>query len=204
VLCVVYCVLCVVCCVVCCVLCSVMYCKCAWGSIVEGSALVNEGQTEDIHDVIDKMCRGIAVTRDTGAQAHVPYLLSLLADSYWQIGQADEGLETVAEAFQLIETTGERYWEGGIYRLKGELLLIDGATDLVEAERCFNRALKIATAQSAKSLELRGAMSLVHLWQRQEKHEEIRNLLTPIYDWFTEGFDTVDLKEAKTLLEQLS
>nr|MBS0021423.1 AAA family ATPase [Gammaproteobacteria bacterium] len=173
----------------------------AWGTIIQGSATVNEGQTQGI---IEKMCLGVAVTRDTGAQAHVPYLLSLLVDAYLQTSQVDEGLATVADAIELIERTGERYWEAEVFRLKGELLLMHSTRDQVEAERCFNQTLKIATTQGAKLLELRGAMSLARLWRKHEKHEEVRNLLAPIYNWFTEGFDTADLKEAKALLEQLS
>ena len=172
----------------------------AWGTIIQGSAVVNTIETSAI---IEDMRRGIGVTQDTGAQAHVPYLLSLLVDACWKIGQVEAGLETAEDALQLIEKTGERNWEAEIYRLKGELLLKHPAPEETEAEQCFHQALDIATAQSAKSLELRGAMSLARLRRSQEKQEEARNLLAPIYESFTEGFDTADLKEAKALLQSL-
>ena len=104
----------------------------------------------------------------------------------------------------MVDKTGERYWEAEIHRLKGELLLALSAEKYTEAETCFRQALDIARSQQAKSLELRAAASLSRLWQQQGKPAEASALLAPIYGWFTEGFDTADLCEAKTLLEALA
>ena len=110
----------------------------------------------------------------------------------------------LAEALTLVNHTGERNYEAELYRLKGELLLQQAAGSSDEVETCFRQALDIARKQQAKSLELRAAMSLSHLWQHQGKNAEARQLLTEIYGWFTEGFDTADLQEAKALLEELA
>ena len=171
----------------------------AWGTIIQGSAIITEEQN---FGVIEEMCRSIAVTRDTGAQAHVPYLLSLLIDAYLRTDQVEVGLETVADALQLIEKTGERNWEAEIFRQKGELLLKQADPDKSEIENCFRRALEIATTQNAKSLALRSAMSLARVLQGQKKCRDARNALKQIYGWFTEGFATADLKEAKSLLKK--
>ena len=110
----------------------------------------------------------------------------------------------VAEAFDLVLETGERQREFELYRLKGELLLMQQSPDPIEAEACFQQALAIARSQRAKSPELLAAMSLARLWQQQGKWQKAYELLAPVYEWFTEGFDTADLKEAKALLEELS
>jgi predicted ATPase len=117
---------------------------------------------------------------------------------------AGEGLAVVAEALTCVETTGERYAEAELHRLKGELLLKRTLPDAHQAEACFQQALAIARRQQAKSWELRAAVSLSRLWQQQGKRDEARELLAPIYGWFTEGFDTADLQEAKALLNDLS
>jgi predicted ATPase len=103
-----------------------------------------------------------------------------------------------------MDRTGERWWEAEVYRLKGELLLKQTVADEYQAESCFHHALDMARCQGAKSLELRVARSLSRLWQQQGKRKEAHDLLAPIYSWFTEGFDTVDLKETKALLEELA
>src|SRR5262249_22076721 len=127
--------------------------------------------------------------------------------------QAEAGLAVLAEALVAVEKTGERWWEAELYRLKGELLLQSGGQSLESgasnppsavATTCFHQALDVARRQQAKSFELRAAMSLSRLWQHQSKHAEARQLLADIYGWFTEGFDTVDLQEARALLEALS
>jgi predicted ATPase/class 3 adenylate cyclase len=130
--------------------------------------------------------------------------LALLAEAFAQVGQITAGLEALAEGLATVVKSGGRCWEAELYRLRGELLLQQTATQPEEAEACFQQALDIARRQQAKSLELRAAMSLSRLWQRQGKHVEARELLAPIYDWFTEGFNTADLQEAKALLEMLS
>jgi len=109
----------------------------------------------------------------------------------------------LAEAHTLVEQHEERFWEAEISRLRGVLLLRQTGTPQAEAEACFQQALDVARRQQAKSLELRTAMSLAHLWQQQGKRAAARDLLAPIYGWFTEGFDTADLQEAKALLEEL-
>ncbi len=118
-------------------------------------------------------------------------------------GTPEEGLAALGEALVHIEESGERYLEADVYRVKAELLLIQVPSDAAEAEASLHKALEVARSQSAKSWELRAATSLARLWQRQGKRAEARALLAPIYDWFTEGFDTQDLKDAKALLEQL-
>jgi predicted ATPase len=127
-----------------------------------------------------------------------------LADAYRKSGQPTEGLTALVEALTLAEKTAERYNEAELYRLKGELLLARSADDQVEAEACFHQALAIARRQQAKSWELRAAMSLCRLWQQRSKRDEAHELLAPTYDWFTEGFDTADLQEAKALLQELA
>jgi len=125
------------------------------------------------------------------------------------MGQTEEGLSVLAEALTSINTTGERYYEAELYRLKGKLLLqshIQSPESGVqqEAEACFLKAIDIARRQQAKSLELRVVISLSRLWQQQGKKDEARQILAEIYSWFTEGFDTKDLQEAKALLEELT
>jgi predicted ATPase len=148
-----------------------------------------------------QMCQGIAAWRATGAELQRPYYLALLAEAYEKAGQADEGLRVLAEALTAVHTTGERQHEAELYRLKGELLLQQDVLDEQEAESCFRQALDVARQQQAKAFELRAAMSRSRLWQQQGKRAEVHALLAPIYGWFTEGFDTVDLQEAKVLLE---
>ena len=139
-----------------------------------------------------------------GAELIRPYYLALLAEACAKGGQAEEGLSVLAEALATVHKTGERFYEAELYRLKGELLLAQSTHQTTEAETCFHQALDIARHQQAKSLELRAAMSLSRLWQRQGKRAAARQLLAEIYGWFTEGFDTADLQEAKVLLEALS
>jgi predicted ATPase len=116
-----------------------------------------------------------------------------------------QGLNAVAEALAIMDKTGERYYEAELYRLKGELLLQAGeGQQVLEAEAGFHQALSVARRRQAKFLELRAAMSLSRLWQRQGKRNAARPLLAEVYSWFTEGFDTADLQEAKALLEELS
>jgi adenylate cyclase len=120
------------------------------------------------------------------------------------MGQPEAGLTALTEALTLVDTTGERVWEPELYRLKGELLLQQSSDHHSEAERCFHHALAIARNQQAKSLEIRAATSLARLWQQQGKRAEARQVLGDVYGWFTEGFDTADLKDAKALLEALA
>jgi predicted ATPase len=130
----------------------------------------------------------------------------MLAESQVKAHLPEEGLSMLAEALAIVNKTGERFWEAELYRLKGELTLqsqVRGSQFKVqnEAEECFRRAIDIARRQSAKSLELRAVLSLSRLWQHQGKMTQAREMLAETYEWFTEGFDTIDLKEARDLLK---
>ena len=132
------------------------------------------------------------------------YFLALLTEAYAHMGQLDEGLMVLNEALTFVDKAGERFYESELHRLKGHLLLQQSSDHHTEAEIQFHQAIEIAQNQSAKSWELRAATSLARLWQQQGKRKEAYNLLAPVYDWFTEGFDTADLIDAKTLLDELS
>jgi predicted ATPase len=151
-----------------------------------------------------KVRQGIAAWRATGAALLVPYLCTVLADVCDHLGHTADGLQALAEAHTLVEQQEERWWEAEVCRLRGVLLLRQTGTPPAEAETWLQRALDVARRQEAKSLELRAAMSLSRLWQQQGKGAEGRTLLAPIYGWFTEGFDTADLQEARVLLDELS
>jgi TOMM system kinase/cyclase fusion protein len=178
----------------------------ALGTIVRGWALSEQGQAEE---GIAQMQQGLAACRATGAEVSQPHGLALLAEAYGKMGQVEEGLALLAEALDMADKTGERVNEAELYRLKGELTLksrVQGSKSNVqeEAEGYFHKAGEVARRQQAKSLELRAAMSLARLWQQQGKKDEARQMLADIYGWFTEGFDTADLKEAKALLDSLA
>src|SRR5262249_32909928 len=148
--------------------------------------------------------QGIAAYRATGAALGVPYHCTLLADVCDHLGHPADGLQALAEAHTLVEQQEDRHWEAEVARLRGVVLLRQPGTPRAEAEAWLQRALDVARRQEAKSLELRAAMSLARLWQQQGKRVEAYDLLAPVYGWFTEGFDTADLQEAKALLEALS
>jgi predicted ATPase len=126
-----------------------------------------------------------------------------LAEAYGRGGDDAAGLQRLAEALAVVEDTEECWWEAELYRLKGEILLQQATGSSAEAEACFQQALDIACHQQAKALELRAATSLARLWQQQGKRQEAHDLLAPVYGWFTEGFDTADLKDAEMLLHEL-
>jgi predicted ATPase len=174
----------------------------AVGTIHRGRALAAQGQGAV---GVAQIRQGLDAVHATGARVGRPYQLALLAEASWNIGQLDEGLQALAEAFAAVHSSGGYWYEAELYRLKGELLLTqeDTRQTWVDTEACFHQALAIARRQQAKSLELRAAMSLVRLWQGQGKRTEARQLLADVYGWFTEGFDTADLQEAKALLEEL-
>jgi predicted ATPase len=167
---------------------------------LRGWALAVSGQEEGITQIL----QSLADDQATGATRDRPYHLALLAEASAQVGQTAEGLDALAEALEIVPQSAVRWWEAELYRLRGELLLLDPGVHLREVEACFQRALDIARRQQAKSLELRAAMSLSRLWQRQGRRAEAHQLLAEIYGWFTEGFDTADLLEAKALLEALT
>ena len=167
---------------------------------LRGWALAASGHGEE---GITQMQKGLASSRTRGAARERPYHLALLAEASAQVGQTAEGLEALTEALATLAKSRVRWWEAELYRLRGELLLQHTGAQPEAAEACFQQALAVARRQQARSLELRAAMSLTRLWQRQGKRAAARELLTPIYGWFTEGFDTADLREAKALLEEL-
>src|SRR5262245_35450059 len=173
----------------------------AWGTLMQGWALTQQRAGEE---GIVQICRGVAAFRATGTEVWRPYYLALLAEAQEKIGRAEEGLRTLAEASTLMDKTGERCWEAEIHRLKGEFLLRQDVSNAPQAEACLHQAMDVARRQEAKSLELRAATSLARLWQQQGKQIEAYELLAPIYGWFTEGFDTADLQDARALLEELS
>jgi len=176
-------------------------------SVLKGWAQAARGQTEV---GIAQMRQGMNVLRDIGVESTRPYHLALLADTYGKAGQAAEGLPLLAEALKLTNNTGERFYEAELYRLKGELTLAHSSVQRLgysvqkEAEEYFLKAIEIARKQQVKSLELRASTSLARLWQQQGKKQEAHQLLAEVYGWFTEGFDTKDLQEAKALLEELT
>jgi predicted ATPase len=171
------------------------------GMSLRGWALAIQSQGEEGMPHVHK---GIAAYRATGAALIIPYLCTVLADVCAHLGHTADGLQALAEAHTLVEQQELRYWEAEIFRLRGVLLLRQTGAPQAEAEACFQQALDVARRQEAKSLELRAAMSLARLWQQQSKQAEAHALLAPIYGWFTEGFDTADIQEAKALLEALS
>jgi TOMM system kinase/cyclase fusion protein len=173
----------------------------ARGTSLRGWALALQGQGEA---GLAQLRQGIAAERATGAALNVPYLCTMLADVAAHLGHPADGLQALGEAHTLVEQHEERLWEAEVCRLRGVVLLRQPGTPPAEAEACFQRALDVARRQEAKALELRAAMSLSRLWQQQGKCAEAYDLLTPIYGWFTEGFDTADLQEAKALLQELS
>jgi predicted ATPase len=160
-----------------------------------------QGQDEE---GMAQLRQGTTAWRATGAAVFVPYFCTVQADVAAHLGHPDDGLQALAEAHTLVEQQEERWWEAEVHRLRGVLLLRQTGRPPAEAEAWLQRALDVARRQEAKSLELRAAISLARLWQQQGKRQEAYDLLAPVYHWFTEGFDTADLKDAKALLEELA
>jgi TOMM system kinase/cyclase fusion protein len=172
----------------------------AFGSMLYGWALAQQGQAQE---GMAQLHQGLTAWRVTGAELSRPYFLALLAEAHGIMGQPEAELTVLTEALTHVDTTGERWYESELYRLKGELLLQQSSDYHAEAERCFQHALDIARNQQAKSLELRATTSLARLWQQQGKRAEAHQVLGDVYNWFTEGFDTADLIDAKVLLDEL-
>jgi predicted ATPase len=166
-----------------------------------GWALAAQGQGDE---GVTLLCQSVTDMRATGNHTAAPQFLPVLAEAYGALGQVDAGVSIVTEALELVEQTGVRVYEVETHRIKGTLLLHQAVPDAAQAEVCFQQALDIARQQEAKSWELRAATSLARLWQQQGKHQEAYDLLARVYGWFTEGFDTADLQEAKRLLDELS
>ncbi len=173
----------------------------AMGTIFRGWALAEQGHGAE---GLSQIREGLAALQATRSEVWRSHFLALLAEAYGKAEQVEAGLTTVVEALAFVERTEERFYEAELYRLKGELLLQQSPDNATEAAACFHRALDISRNQAAKSWELRAATSLARLWQQQGKTAEAGELLAPVYNWFTEGFDTADLKDAKDLLEALS
>jgi predicted ATPase len=172
----------------------------AWSLLPRGWAVAQQGE---VTEGIAQIRQGLAAWRAGGAGVAWPWWLALLAEACGTVGQLDEGLRALEEALAAAQHNEEHHYEAEVYRLKGELLLQEPPAHQEEAEEHFHQALAVARRRQAKSWELRAAMSLSRLWQQQGKHDEARELLAPVYGWFTEGFDTADLQEAKALLEAL-
>jgi class 3 adenylate cyclase/predicted ATPase len=173
----------------------------AWSLLPRGWALAQQGE---VAEGIAQIREGFAAWRATGAGVAWPWFLALLAEAYGTVGQLEEGLRAVEEALAAVQHNEEGHYEAEVYRLKGELLLQQSAAHQEAVEANFQQALAVARRRQAKSWELRAAMSLSRLWQRQGKPEDARQLLAEVYGWFTEGFETADLREAKALLDALS
>jgi tetratricopeptide (TPR) repeat protein len=166
---------------------------------IRGLHLTLLGQSQE---GVELVTRGLAAVRAIGAVANTPQLCMWLAEAHAMLGQLVEGLNCLAEAAQIIETTGERHNEAEMLRLRGSLLYAAGNQSA--AEESYHQALAVARRQSAKLWELLGAMSLARLWRDQGKRTEARDLLAPVYGWFTEGFDTSVLRDGKALLDELT
>jgi predicted ATPase len=163
----------------------------------QGWALAMQGQGKDGLALLQQ---GLTAVLDTGQRLGQPLCLVLLVEAAGHVGHVEEGLRLLAEALPVFEASGRGDMLAEAYRLQGELLLRQTTPDAAQAEACFHEALAISRHQQATSWELRAAMSLSRLWQRQGKHQAAHQLLAPLYGWFTEGFDTSDLQEAKALL----
>jgi class 3 adenylate cyclase/predicted ATPase len=171
----------------------------AQGTIYRGWVKVKNG---DVTEGMSLLRSGSTAYRASGAELLVPHYIALLAAACGIAGQVDEGLTLLDDALQVVERTGERWFAAELHRQKGQLLLRQGHSDA--AEELYRKALSIAQEQEAKLWELRAAATLARLRRDQGRHAEARDLLAPVYGWFTEGFDTADLKEAAALLSELA
>jgi predicted ATPase len=172
----------------------------AFGTLHQGCILAHNGKASD---AVQTITSGITAWRSTRSTSFMPVWLSYLTEAYAELGKLDDAWRCVGEAITTVRTTKEMWWEAEVYRIAGEIALKSLERDTVKAQAYFERALAVARQQQAKSWELRAAMSMARLWRDQGKRDEAHELLAPVYGWFTEGFDTHDLKEAKALLEEL-
>jgi predicted ATPase len=171
------------------------------GTVPRGCVLALTGKASDAVQMINA---GITAWRSTGGTFWIPWYLSNLAGAHAQLGEVNEAGHYIGEAMTTLKTAKEDWCEAEVCRIAGEISLMSPEADATKAEGYFERALAVARQQQAKSWELRAAMSMARLWREQGKREEARELLAPVYGWFTEGFDTRDLKEAKALLDELA
>ena len=171
-------------------------------------ARMNEGcvfsLTGKASNAVQILAPGITAFRSTGGTVFVPFHLLNTARANAELGKFDDAWRCIDEATTAVETTKQKLWEAEVNRVAGEITLMSLERDVAKAETYFERALAVARQQQARSWELRAAMSLARLWRDQGKVQQARELLAPVYGWFTEGFDTRDLKEAKALLEELA
>jgi class 3 adenylate cyclase/predicted ATPase len=172
----------------------------AWGMMQRGCLLALTGK---VSDAVQTITRGLSAMRSTRTTMWMPLWLSYLTRANAEIGQFDDAKRCIGEAMAAVETAKERWCEAEVNRIAGKIALLSPEPDPARAEQYFERALAVARAQQAKSWELRAAISMVRLWRDQGRRDEARDLLAPLYGWFTEGFDTRDLKEAKVLLDEL-
>jgi predicted ATPase/class 3 adenylate cyclase len=173
----------------------------AYGMALQGCVLALTSRSQD---AVSKLTAGIAAWRTTGATIFVPFYLAHLAIAHAESRNVEEAWRCIREAMTLVQSTKEKLWESEVNRAAGKLVLLSPEPGVADAQAYFERALSVARAQRAKLFELRAATSLARLWRDQGKCTEARDLLAPIYGWFTEGFDTPDLKDAKALLEELA
>jgi predicted ATPase len=170
-----------------------------WAAILHGWALVEQGS---FSEGIDQMQKGLAEFRRSDSEARLPYYLTLLAEAYGNAGQVQEGLDHLGEALAFSEKNNDVWYDAETYRLMGDLMHQTGEAE--RAETCFQKSLDISRSQKAKILELRATVSLARLWVEQNRQENALSMLQDIFDWFSEGFDSVDLKAARKLIDELS
>jgi len=173
----------------------------AQGMLQQGYVLTT---TDKASDAVHMITTGITEWRSTGSTQFLPFALSFLAIAHAKLGQLEDAWHSIGEALAAIQTTKEKWHEAEVNRIAGEVALKSPQLNGATAEGYFERALAVARQQQAKSWELRAAMSMARLWRDQGKPQQARNLLAPVYGWFTEGFETLDLKEAKALLDELA
>jgi predicted ATPase len=173
----------------------------AWGMMQRGCLLALTGKASDATQTITS---GVAAMRQTGTTMWMPLWLSHLARAKAEIGQFDDARRCIGEAMTTVETTKERWYEAEVNRIAAEIALISPEPDVAKAETYFARALAVARKQQAKSWELRAAMSMARLWRDQDRRQQARDLLAPVHGWFTQGFDTLDLKHSKRLFDELA
>ena len=173
----------------------------AYGMLLHGWLSALRGKSSDAVAVTSS---AITAMRSTGATAYAPWYLSYLASSHAQLGQFDDARRCIAEAMTVAEATEEKWCDADVHRIAGEIALMSPEPDTAKAEAYFARALAVARQQQAKSWELRAATSMARLWREQGKRQKARDLLAPVYGWFTEGLDTLDLQQARMVLDELA
>jgi predicted ATPase len=173
----------------------------AQGILTRGCVFAVAGKASDAAPII---ASGLTALRSTGSTDFMPLCLLHWGIAHAGLHRFDDACRCIGEAMLAMETGQERWCEAEVHRIAGEIALLSSEPDAAKAEASFERALTVARAQQAKSWELRTAMSMARLWRDQGKRNEARELLAPVYGWFTEGFDTLDLKEAKALLDELA